>query len=375
MVMGLISACATYQPVPAFAPMQIRTAGYELKANNVVFILDASSSMADGCQDWRKFDLGKALTTNMIATLPDGMSANAGLRTFGHALGISRDVSLKAADVSAFQRDTLTKGLAKIKEPGGPSYLDKAIAEAGKDLKGLSGKSALIIVSDGMATGSGATAAAKALKAQMGDALCIYTVLVGDDAGGWKQMQAIANESQCGVAVRGSDLFDGRKMADFLSTVFVGDALDSDGDGVPDIIDECPGTPRGVKVDAKGCPITILSGKDDNWIFETITFEINKAILRPSSFSVLDEVADALIVHHPDMKLEVQGHTDTTGPRAFNMRLSKDRANAARDYLIKKGVSPDRLTWAGYGPDKPIADNKTEAGRIQNRRVQFSVRK
>jgi OOP family OmpA-OmpF porin len=74
----------------------------------------------------------------------------------------------------------------------------------------------------------------------------------------------------------------------------------------------------------------------------------------------------------PRLKLVVEGHTDSTGPRAFNMDLSKRRAQAVVDYLVGKGVSPVRLTAKGFGPDRPIADNGTRLGRAKNRRVQFT---
>lgn len=374
MVISLMSACATYQPVPAFTPETITVGQQNLKADNVIFILDASSSMADGYQQWQKFDLGKAQISNMIATLPENMPVNAALRTFGHALNISRNVTLSVSDMDSFDAAELMKGLNTVSKPGGPSFLGKAIAAAAADLDGLSGNSALIIVSDGLATGDGAVAAAKRLKSEMGDSICIYTVWVGDAENGRNQMQAIADASECGMAVSGDDLSDGEKMADFMTAVFVGEQVDSDGDGVPDALDKCPGTPMGVKVDDNGCAITILSGKDDDWVFEAITFNINKATLKSGSYDTLDQVVTAMN-HNPHLKLEVQGHTDISGPRAFNVKLSQNRAKTVMNYLVKKGISADRLSAVGYGPDRPIADNATESGRNQNRRVQFCVAK
>ncbi|MDL2328142.1 OmpA family protein [Desulfosarcina sp. OttesenSCG-928-A07] len=375
MMVGLISACATYQPVPAFTPETITVGKHELKAENAVFIVDVSSSMGDGYQDWRKFDIGTSLVNNMFATLPDNMPINSSLRSFGHTLSLSRDVSLLLREMAPYDGKDMASALARVKEPGGPTYMGKAIASAGKDLEGLSGNSAIIIVSDGMSTGGNAVAAAKQLKAKMGSSLCIYTVLVGDEEAGRLQMQEIAEVGGCGKAVRGDDLVGGAEMAAFMRDVFVNELIDSDGDGVPDILDKCPGTPLGVKVDKNGCAITILSGQDDNWIFETITFDLNKATLKPASFPVLNEVAEAMILHRRDLNLVVEGHTDITGPMSFNMPLSRARAKTAMDYLISKGVSPDRLSSAGYGPNRPIADNNTIEGRAQNRRVQFTVKK
>jgi OOP family OmpA-OmpF porin len=79
----------------------------------------------------------------------------------------------------------------------------------------------------------------------------------------------------------------------------------------------------------------------------------------------------ASLAARPDVRVEVQGHTDNTGSRAVNMRLSKARADAVEKFLEANGVSPSQLTVKGYGPDKPIASNKTKDGRAQNRRVEL----
>ena len=147
--------------------------------------------------------------------------------------------------------------------------------------------------------------------------------------------------------------------------------LDSDHDGVPDWQDECPHTP-GIK-ENKGCPevkreIRQLLKK----AMQGIEFETARATIRPSSYSLLDEIAQQFI-ENPSFIIEVQGHTDNTGKADKNMTLSQDRANAVRDYLIGKGVPAERMTARGYGQDKPIADNSTKAGRAKNRRVEFDI--
>ena len=86
----------------------------------------------------------------------------------------------------------------------------------------------------------------------------------------------------------------------------------------------------------------------------------------------LDDVADGL-KKHPRLKVELQGHTDSRGPDAYNLTLSQKRADAVRAYLIKDGVPATQITAKGYGEGQPIADNKTDAGRAQNRRVVMLV--
>jgi outer membrane protein OmpA-like peptidoglycan-associated protein len=147
--------------------------------------------------------------------------------------------------------------------------------------------------------------------------------------------------------------------------------LDSDHDGVPDWKDECPMVP-GVK-ENKGCPevkreIRQLLKK----AMTGVEFETSKATIKQSSYALLDEIAQQFI-ENPSFIIEVQGHTDNTGKADKNLELSQARADAVRDYLISKGVPAERMTAHGYGQERPVADNKTKAGRAKNRRVEFDI--
>ena len=144
---------------------------------------------------------------------------------------------------------------------------------------------------------------------------------------------------------------------------------DDDGDGVPNGRDKCPNTPNGVAVDENGCPV-LFEGEKKSVVLKGVNFDIGKATLTEDSKLVLKDVATSLAAR-PDVRVEVQGHTDISGGRALNMRLSKARAQTVEKFLEENGVSPGQLTAKGYGPDKPIASNKTKAGRAQNRRVEL----
>lgn len=141
---------------------------------------------------------------------------------------------------------------------------------------------------------------------------------------------------------------------------------DSDHDGVPDNIDKCPDTPAGVQVDAVGCP---LKG---SITLEGVNFEYNSAALTAASRRPLDEIADGM-KKHPRLKVEIQGHTDSTGSPAYNLKLSQRRADSVRDYLLSQGVPEDQLQTKGYGQTQPVATNKTAEGRAKNRRVVMYV--
>lgn len=144
---------------------------------------------------------------------------------------------------------------------------------------------------------------------------------------------------------------------------------DADGDGVMNDVDRCPNSSPGARVDASGCAI-VFEAEQRVLVLEGVNFALNKAVLTDTSRIILDRVA-ASLRDLPEVRVEVAGHTDSTGSRALNERLSQARAEAVRDYLIEKGVAADRLQARGYGPNEPVADNRTPEGRAQNRRVEL----
>jgi OOP family OmpA-OmpF porin len=135
--------------------------------------------------------------------------------------------------------------------------------------------------------------------------------------------------------------------------------IDSDNDGVADYLDKCPDTPKGFKVDQNGCPVM--------YNFE-INFDYNSAKIKPEYMEKIKEFADYL-KKHPEVKAEIQGYTDNRGNKKYNMILSEKRAKAVYEALIKLGISKDRLSFVGYGPNNPVASNDTKEGRAKNRRV------
>jgi outer membrane protein OmpA-like peptidoglycan-associated protein len=119
-----------------------------------------------------------------------------------------------------------------------------------------------------------------------------------------------------------------------------------------------------VKEESRGTVIT-LSGE--------VLFESGKAELRPVATAKLSQVADALTTNNPDAQINVEGHTDSQGSQRFNEKLSQDRAEAVRQFLVSRGVAADRVRAQGLGPSRPVADNKSPEGRANNRRVEIVV--
>lgn len=144
---------------------------------------------------------------------------------------------------------------------------------------------------------------------------------------------------------------------------------DSDRDGVPDRLDQCPGTLPGTVVDTHGCPVVMSSE-----VIRGVNFETASAVLLPESKLILDGTAQVIKgMGDPNLKVEIGGHTDNVGSQPFNLMLSQQRAESVRQYLISKGVDSNQLSAQGYGRAQPVADNETEEGRAQNRRVEFRI--
>jgi OOP family OmpA-OmpF porin len=152
--------------------------------------------------------------------------------------------------------------------------------------------------------------------------------------------------------------------------------FDNDGDKVtdwPEPRDKCPNQPAPGTVD--GCPQKyqlIVVTPDRIELKQTIYFDFRKAKIKPVSFPLLDEVAQAL-KDNPSIKVRVEGHTDSRGRDRTNLKLSQKRAESVRRYLVSRGIGAARLDARGFGETVPIADNRTEQGRSQNRRVEFII--
>jgi len=162
------------------------------------------------------------------------------------------------------------------------------------------------------------------------------------------------------------------------------DMGDDDMDGVANKFDKCPGTPANTVVDGAGCPLVapkpvirekvIITESDRKVVSEAIRdleFDLGKSTIKATSYNTLNRVAALLV--EKNFSLKLAGHTDNTGSMALNLSLSKDRAEAVKSYLVSQGANPSRIEATGYGPNQPIATNKTAAGRQKNRRVEFTI--
>ncbi|MCB2147085.1 MAG: OmpA family protein [Deltaproteobacteria bacterium] len=435
LIMGM-AACASQQlsPPPQFTAQPIEKEMWTQKADHLVFVLDASSSMQEGYNGVEKFALARSVVANFNQTMP-GLKVNTAVRSFGHDPGVSRASTMALFGPADYSRDGVAAALGLVKKAGGPSSMHKALQQVGADFKSAQGNVALVVVSDGKDMGDAPLAVANGLKAQFKERLCIYTVLVGDDPDGAALMGKLAAVTGCGRTLKAGDVASGAQMAGFVKAVLLSELKDSDGDGVPDASDRCPGTPRNVSVDDKGCPLdedgdgvydyldrcpgtsrnvpvddkgcpldsdgdgvydnldrcpdtgtgvkvdqfgcpvptatkSAIVTAEGTWIYKGIHFDNNRAALKASSYPVLDEIVQGM-KQQPELKVEIQGHTDISGTHAYNMSLSQRRADAVKAYLVSKGIAAERMITKGYGPDRPIATNTTGKGRADNRRVEL----
>jgi len=390
---------------------------HQKKVNNFIIIQDATSSMNK--KEWSsgsgpsKLAISKGLVSCLNNSLPDNFDVNAGMRIFG---------SLKSENGLVYGMDKystagLEGGILAVKSTGGRTNLSDGISSASNDLGQVSGRSAVIIFSDGgKSKDIDPVAAAAAMKDMYGEKVCIYTILLGDDPNGKTTMEQVAAQGRCGFATLASNLYMrplkecdtvnvGKGMGDFVASVFVEKytpPLDSDGDGVLDSLDKCPNTPPDpdIKIDAYGCPILdidgdgILDNRDncpdtpkqievDEYgcpvpikkvtITLLVEFDFDKDKVKFLFDEDIEKVAN-LLKAYPKTNAELEGHTDSIGTEEYNLKLSRKRAESVKKYLIdKSGIDASRISTLGYGESKPADTNQTDEGRQNNRRVVANI--
>ncbi len=426
---GFMSGCAV-QGKKAFQPVnlspKLQSGQYVQKTDNFLVILDASSTMADPYKEKRKLTIAKEIVSNMHQTVPQELRLKGALRSIGNTVSpfTSRtDLPYSFAEYSLNRN--LDDGLKIVKRASGQTPLGLSISAAADDLKAVDGRTAVIIVSDGISDDDTAGAVLR-MKQTYGDKVAIYPILIGDDPAGRKNMEKLARAGVGGFSETGDNLVTPENIADYVEKVFLAKITDSDGDGVPDSKDKCPDTPVGIRVDENGCPVdTDGDGVTDDrdqcpdtpagtkvdergcpteeelpaprpvienclevptglkdvkiddrgcWILENVLFDSGKWKIKSKYYAQLNELAKTL-KKNPDLQIMIQGYTDNVGSAEYNQGLSERRAHAVMMYLKKKGVEPKRLSTVGYGFKNPVASNDTKQGKAKNRRVQLEPMK
>ena len=345
---------------------EIKT-GEVLKADNFVLVIDQSNEMnvvwPPGSKKSKAF-IAKEIALGFLRAVPDLPGIKGAIYMYGVLAKDAPNTVMRVMKMQNFQGKRASYVAAintKVAANSGLSTMSWALKAVKDDLGNVPGKTAVIIISGGNKSDWGKPSHEAAdLKQTYGPRLCIWTVLVGQSSDGGRFLKGLVDDGKCGKANNADSLTTDHDFRKWSRDIFFEVSGDADMDGVPDSQDQCPSTPYGARVDARGC-----------WILQNVNFDFNKADIKPQYFTILDQVASVLIAN-PDVGITIEGHTDSKGGDDYNMKLSQQRADSVKNYLVGKGVAGSRLSTRGYGKTRPIATNDTEEGRALNRRIELT---
>jgi len=350
----LLAACATApKPMEPFSAQdlngKVSSGEYMAKPEHFVVVFDASSSMGEAYKGQlntghSKFAVAKDLVDRMNQTMP-ALPIQGGIAVFGGGKAPVTSVY----GMTDYTQEGFAEGVGRIAGPAATTPMGLGLAEAKARLMEAQGDIAIIVFSDGVENSPSTPAleAVNMIKGQFGDRVCIYTVFVGNTDKGRKLMSDLADATACGSAKSADELATAGAMAAFVEEVF---------------LEKAPMKPA-------PAPAPLPQPKI-SWILGGVTFEFDSAVLRPESKEVLQSDIQ-ILRENPQIRVEVQGHTDDIGTDEYNMGLSDRRANSVKEYLISQGIAADRLTSRGYGETNPRFPNDSEANRAKNRRVEL----
>jgi OOP family OmpA-OmpF porin len=367
LAIGLLAlGCASTQSLtpPAVSPLTPGP-GEGVVVDHAALIFDSSSSIVDHGH----YPKQKAAYQGFVSGMPDGNYAVDAV-AFG---GYDR----QRRPLAPFSRSDLAAHAAGIDAMGEGTPIDRVLGETEAALGGKSDRAAVVMFSDGLPTdpsgrdiGSASSVeAARAVAAAYKGNVCFHTVQAGVDPAGTEFLKAVAGVTPCGTYRTLDSLSDGAAISRFEREVFLGARQqaaaapgDEDGDGVTDDRDRCPHTPRGARVDSRGC-----------WTIPGLEFDTASANIRPVGKQRLDEDVLPVLRANPDMRVRIDGHTDARGSDAYNQDLSDRRAASVKEYLVSAGIPAERLESQGFGESRPIAPNDTPENLQRNRRTELTV--
>lgn len=363
---ALLTVGAAQQTVAATAiDLNPKLTAGRLAQNTDVFevIFDATLSMNDIYKNSTKLNQEKALIDLFNDTIPN-IRLTAAVRAFGQFQPYGDPTTKPLFGPSDYAKSALSQAIAPFTSGSGFSPLDAALDGAAADLRSPSGQMAVIAFSDGEDMEAYApVAAARRLKSAYGERICIYTVHLGDSPAGRKRMQQVAEAGQCGFMVTGDSIASPEGMADFVEKVFLKAAPPKPVAKEEPIVKEKVAE---AKVQAQAAPEV---KSEPVTIALDLQFATGKSNIQPKYHDKVKKVADYM-VQYPNTKAVIEGYTDNVGKEAANVKLSQNRANSVKQYLVRKlKIDASRIEAIGYGPKKPVASNATKEGRQQNRRV------
>jgi OmpA-OmpF porin, OOP family len=365
-VSGLVAvSCNTPVKQPVAVQPVTPAAGEMLVVDHSILIIDSSGSISR----MEQFPDEKALTQSLVSSMPAG-KYDAGAIEFG---GVKREVH----QLGTFDRNALASYAGDLDYLSEGTPLDEALEEAGAAIAGKGDHAAITVESDGLPTDvvgrpvkeedvlNAAKAAAKGYKGEV----CFHTVQIGNEPEGTAFLQKLSKVTSCGSHRSASSLGTASAIQAFQRDVYFGKAPvvaavdgDDDEDGVLNSKDRCPRTPKQARpVDERGC-----------WVASKVHFDTDKAVVRAEDREWLLSIVVPVMDANPDLRVRVDGHTDSRGADAHNQDLSERRAAAVRKVLVDGGVAGNRLESRGFGETQPAAPNDTPENLQKNRRVEFT---
>lgn len=369
----LLPGCAARQgaPLEVYQPVRADLTTQAGRVDSFVVVLDTATTLEDRYQNRRHGQRAREIVSRLNRAVP-ALDTRASLVAFSAGSCLSCDDAEVLYGPAPYNRADFEAALGRYPAAGQPVQPAGALDRHASDLilRDSPGRVALIVVGDSENMMHGrAFKTVQKVRGKLGSRLCIYPILVDRNADGRVVTEYLVKVGGCGFTVNADDIETPDAMARYVREIFLGPAgagpaaspvtaaVDSDGDGVPDGLDQCPNTPMAATVNADGC-----------WAPPGVYFDTDQTAIKDPR--ALDQAA-AVFKANPSLTAEVQGHTDSTASAAYNQTLSEARARAVRDYFTRQGIAPERIDATGFGETRPAAANDTPEGRARNRRVEL----
>jgi OmpA-OmpF porin, OOP family len=368
LVLAMAAGCAGKKAyVPADVMSQAKSQGLVQKANNFDVLFDRSDSMNTQYIANSRLNIAKDTTSQMVQTIPADLKLNSALRLFGSEKFGKDETTWLIYGMTPFNKADFLKAMDNIGWRGiGRTPIGRTLAAAGDDIRGLSGNTAIILISDfeqieGVddIRPKSVIGNAEKLKAEYGDRVCIYPIQVGKDPDGKKLADQIALAGKCGFAENADNLATPEAMAAYVQKVFFGAAP-----AAASMVEEKKAAAAAPLMEEKKA----AEAAPEVTSLDTAYFDFDKYNLKPEAREMLKKDADWLS-KNPDKKVVVQGNCDERGTVEYNLALGQRRADASAKYLANLGIAKNRISTVSYGKERPVCKESNEGCWAKNRRA------
>ncbi|WP_027180392.1 OmpA family protein [Maridesulfovibrio bastinii] len=324
------------------------------KVDSFALFMDTSPSMSQEYMNTGKSKLVSGL--NALKRL------NSVIPELGYKSALYTMPEMKTySPASTYSRGTIARALSAVPTET-KFFMSTPIGNSFKDLDAKMsrwpGQLAVIFVSDGLQnTGTNPSKVVRDMVKKYGDRFCLHVISVADTSSGKATLKKLASMTPCGVYVEASDLADRAVLSKYAQDVF----YTQEEELIVEIEEEVQ--------EVIPVPVPV----EQKIVFRSLNFGFDKYQITDEMVPSLEQAA-AILEENKTLDVVVSGHTDSTGPEAYNQGLSERRAASVASWLKKNGINPERITSKGFGELDPKYDNKTREGRKLNRRVEIDVK-